>query len=42
MWEITIIKETEDGYLCSSPNGDTHWYSKEEYKKMLEKRMDLN
>lgn len=31
MWEITIIKETDDGYLCMSPNGDTNWMTKQDY-----------
>lgn len=38
MWEIIIIKETKDGYLCSSPNGDTQWVTKEEYQRMIEKK----
>jgi len=38
MWEITIIKETDDGYLCMSPNGDTQWMTKEEYINHLKNR----
>jgi hypothetical protein len=35
-WDISIISETEDGFLVSSPNGDTQWLTKDEmetYKK---------
>jgi hypothetical protein len=37
-WEITIIKETKEGFLCASPNGDTRWLSKEDYEIYLENR----
>lgn len=37
-WEITILKEDDNGYLLSAPNGDTQWVSKEDYQKYLEKK----
>lgn len=38
MWQLTIIQETKDGYLCMSPNGDTQWLTKEEYEKFNHNR----
>jgi hypothetical protein len=37
-WEIQIIKETEDGYLVSAPNGDTQFMTKDEYETYLSNR----
>lgn len=37
MWELTIIKEDENGFLVQAPNGDTHWMSKKDYQLYLEK-----
>jgi hypothetical protein len=37
-WEIEIINETEDGYLVMSPNGDTHYMTKDDYDTYLENR----
>ena len=34
-WELTIVNETQDGYLVMSPNGDTQWMTKEDYQKYL-------
>jgi len=40
-WEIKILKETEDGFLCMAPNGDTQWLSHDEYNTMIENRKSL-
>jgi len=37
-WNITIIKETSEGFLCMSPNGDTHWMTRNDYEIYLENR----
>lgn len=37
MWELIIINEDDKGYLVQAPNGDTHWMSKQDYQKYLEK-----
>lgn len=34
-WEITILKESDEGYLVSAPNGDTQWITKEQYQQYL-------
>ena len=34
-WELTIVNETQDGYLVMSPNGDTQWMTKKDYQKYL-------
>jgi hypothetical protein len=34
-WNIKIIKETSEGYLVMSPNGDTQWLTKEDYINYL-------
>lgn len=36
-WNITILKETKDGYLVMAPNGETVWMSKKDYQLYLEK-----
>ena len=41
MWEITILRETEDGLLCMAPNGDTQWLSHDEYNTMIANRKSL-
>jgi hypothetical protein len=41
MWELQIILETNDGYLVSSPNGDTPWLTKDEYLLYVENRKKL-
>jgi hypothetical protein len=41
-WEIIILEEFEDGYLCSAPNGDTQWLTKEDYEKLKQKRPNEN
>jgi hypothetical protein len=37
-WEITIVKESEEGFLCITSTGDTQWLSKEDYEICLENR----
>jgi hypothetical protein len=37
-WEITILKESDEGYLVSAPNGDTQWITKEQYQQYLNNR----
>lgn len=37
-WELVIVNETKDGYLCMSPNGDTNWMTKKEYINYLKNR----
>jgi hypothetical protein len=35
IWEITIINETNDGYLVMSPDGETKWVSHQDYLNYL-------
>jgi len=37
-WELTIVNETKNGYLCMSPNGDTNWMTKDDYINYLKNR----
>jgi len=37
-WEITIVNESEEGYLVMAPTGDTFWMSKEDYQTYLENK----
>ena len=32
-WSISIVSESEDGYLVQATNGDTYWMSHEDYDK---------
>ena len=41
MWELTIIKEDDKGYLVQAPNGDTHWITKEDYTKYLHNKKQI-
>lgn len=38
IWEISILKETPEGYLVMTPNGDTEWLTKDEYINYLNNR----
>jgi hypothetical protein len=38
-WEITILKESDEGYLVSAPNGDTQWITKEQYQQYLNSKI---
>jgi hypothetical protein len=37
-WDLTIIMEKPDGYLVSSPIGDTQFMTKAEYESAMKKR----
>jgi hypothetical protein len=37
MWEISIIKEVEGGYIVMAPNGDTQFIDYETYLKIKSK-----
>lgn len=34
-WNITILKETKDGYLVMAPNGETVWMTHQDYEIYL-------
>lgn len=37
-WEISTLKETDSGFLCMSPDGETAFLTKEEHEKMIQRR----
>lgn len=37
-WEISIMRETEDGLLIMSPNGDLQWMSHTDYEIFVQQR----
>lgn len=37
-WEISILRETNEGLLVMSPNGDLAWMSHIDYQNFLNKR----
>lgn len=40
IWEITIIKESEDGFLCLSPDGETRFLTHFQYETYLKNRRE--
>lgn len=40
VWDLTILKETNDGFLCMSPNGDTQFLSRSEYELHLKNKRE--
>jgi hypothetical protein len=38
IWELSILGEFEDGFLCMSPNGDTQFLSRSEYDLYLKNK----
>lgn len=39
-WDIYILRETEEGFLCMSPDGETMFLDREEYHQMIQRRKD--
>jgi hypothetical protein len=39
-WEVTVLKESENGFLCMSPDGETCWMRKEEYQTYQKNRIE--
>jgi hypothetical protein len=37
-WEIHTLKETNWGFLCMSPDGETAFLTKEEHAKMTQRK----
>lgn len=37
-WGIHTLKETDWGFLCMSPDGETAFLTKEEHSKMIQRR----
>lgn len=37
-WDLTIISEKEDGYIVSTPIGDTQYMSKNDYEAFIKKQ----
>lgn len=38
-WEIYTLKETDSGFLCMSPDGETAFLTKEEHEKMIQRKI---
>jgi hypothetical protein len=37
-WDIYILRETEEGFLCMSPVGETMFLDREEYYQMVQNK----
>lgn len=37
-WEISVLRETENGLLLMSPNGDLQWMSHTDYEIFVKQR----
>ena len=40
IWNLTVLKETEDGLLCMSPSGDTQFLTHQEYELYLSNKKE--
>lgn len=40
IWEITVLKESKDGILFMSPDGDTRFLTHSQYKTYLKNRRE--
>ena len=38
IWDLTILNESKDGFLCMTPNGDTQYLTRSGYENYLKNR----
>ena len=40
IWEITVLKESKDGILCMSPDGETRFLTHSQHETYLKNRRE--